>query len=446
MSAILPEKKAYANILLAFVITLLSLVLSETALRFFGGTPGVFQEIAMFHPVDSLIVYENYSTDSQGIYKFSNWTTDSLYKYYSCETRKNTNADVKKRFHPIDDVEKIYGVFCDMQRSEYSDKHETIPELNQAIGRAKQSKQVDGNDDWKNSLLIYSQRPYNAEGFRGIPCIKFNKSNSLRIMLVGDSFVYGYSAEPIINSFSDILLARGYLVYNFGIPGTDPAQYAEIVRHYAPLLKPDLVIVCFYPGNDLMGFYRTPCEYEPPEHITNAGLLNSNVFGTYYSAQKAYNYYFSLVSIPDTETNAFNALCSSFSIGTLLWKALLHYDLVKHPLLEMYNRQITVSTAAKAQTTKTYVAMWEKVCAENNIPLLNVLLPCRFTNAITSDGGLKTDSALMNVIFGSNYYAPKDLMFNINLHYDGHQDHINNAGCLLYAAFLDSLIREQCLR
>jgi hypothetical protein len=62
-----------------------------------------------------------------------------------------------------------------------------------------------------------------------------------KVMLVGDSFAWGMSANPVYNSYADFLLAKGYCVYNLGIIGTDPAQYEAVVKKYTPILQPDVI-------------------------------------------------------------------------------------------------------------------------------------------------------------------------------------------------------------
>src|SRR5262249_13777949 len=57
----------------------------------------------------------------------------------------------------------------------------------------------------------------------------------------------------------DLLRAKGYEVYNFGIPGTGPLQYRKVAEAYLSQLKPDVVVVALYLGNDIL-----TKEHEPP--------------------------------------------------------------------------------------------------------------------------------------------------------------------------------------
>src|SRR5690606_31822779 len=93
----------------------------------------------------------------------------------------------------------------------------------------------DTSDEYYTAVKRYLYHPFNKDGFRGIE-FKKHRTRCKRILVIGDSFVYGMSAKPFYNSFYDILLSQGYMVYAAGIPGTDPAQYAAIAEKYIPIL------------------------------------------------------------------------------------------------------------------------------------------------------------------------------------------------------------------
>ena len=113
---------------------------------------------------------------------------------------------------------------------------------------------------------------FNADGFRGNP---FTPVAGLRptLLLVGDSFTWGASAKPLENSFADRLGAAGYHVYNAGIPGTGPAQYARLVDKYVPRLKPTATAVFLFLGNDVNATFETLQPYRDLHYVTNFGFL-----------------------------------------------------------------------------------------------------------------------------------------------------------------------------
>jgi lysophospholipase L1-like esterase len=75
------------------------------------------------------------------------------------------------------------------------------------------------------------------------------------IVAIGDSMTYGVSA-PREGAWPQQL--GGFLgerVYNMGLGGFGPLQYVHLAQSAAPPLKPRLMIVGFYFGNDLMDAY-----------------------------------------------------------------------------------------------------------------------------------------------------------------------------------------------
>ena len=130
----------------------------------------------------------------------------------------------------------------------------------------------------------------NADGFRSIPFTR-TETVSPTILFLGDSFTWGASANPITNSFSDIIGRSGYVVYNTGIPGTGPNQYAALAEKYIPRLKPNIVAVMFYLGNDL----KRPDPMRPNEvlyYASNAGWMSAYTpEGKHLTAEEAYQRY-----------------------------------------------------------------------------------------------------------------------------------------------------------
>jgi len=75
------------------------------------------------------------------------------------------------------------------------------------------------------------------------------------IVAIGDSMTYGVSA-PRDGAWPQQLGAlSGEAVYNMGLGGFGPLQYLHLARGAAATLKPRLLIVGFYFGNDLMDAY-----------------------------------------------------------------------------------------------------------------------------------------------------------------------------------------------
>ena len=426
-------KKRASRIAFALCSFCFTLILGEVMLHYLGYRPGIYTRTEMFRPVDSLILYQNFENDEDGIYHFSSLVYDSLESCFDCKNLSCNTIELQNKFHKNDDPFAVYRAFCNLNTDIPNDS-----ELGNALRNIRQNP-IWADSSWVDALTTYTTRPFNKEGFKGIPTQPYTSTRCPKIMLVGDSFVYGLSASPITGSFYDRLLARGYLIYNFGIPGTDPAQYAAIIEKYIALLKPDAVVVCFFPGNDLMKFERQVKKEYPIEHLTNAGMLNTIICGQYYDAKSAYAYYLNLISVPQQGT--FGKICSQSIISSLFWGLLYQVGWVAHPDREKWEQCDGISTETSIKITRTYIDQWESVCKKENVRLFNAILPDIDSKA-NDQNGLRTDRELMEKLFGQNYRAPADYRFKAQEHYYGDDKHFNSDGSRIYANFLDSMLRQ----
>lgn len=86
-------------------------------------------------------------------------------------------------------------------------------------------------------------------------------SSSFRVVALGDSFAFGVVPYP--DNYLTLLEADLALtgvraeVFNMGIPRTAPADYLNLLVNEGLDLEPDLVLVSFYIGNDLIETYRS---------------------------------------------------------------------------------------------------------------------------------------------------------------------------------------------
>jgi lysophospholipase L1-like esterase len=133
------------------------------------------------------------------------------------------------------------------------------------------------NPDWPGPWGLI-----NSDGFRGGEFLPADDGRTT-LLLLGDSFTWGVNATPLSRSFADLLEGAGYRVYNTGIPGVDPEQYARIALKYVPRLRPRVTAVFVFLGNDIGS---TPMAVEPNRnlwHITNFGfLLGYDETGRYF--------------------------------------------------------------------------------------------------------------------------------------------------------------------
>lgn len=95
----------------------------------------------------------------------------------------------------------------------------------------------------------------NSQGFNDIE-FPPKKKQTFRIVALGDSFAFG--AVPHKNNYltllGDNLRNKGYNVeiLNMGIPKTGPQDYADLLKEEGLTLKPDLVLVSLFMGNDFL--------------------------------------------------------------------------------------------------------------------------------------------------------------------------------------------------
>lgn len=135
--------------------------------------------------------------------------------------------------------------------------------------------------------------PINKDGFR-TPGFEILDTTRHRLLLIGDSYTWGLSAQPLDSCFADRLqtMLPAWQIINTGIPSTDPVQYHAIAGRYIPRLKPVAVIVALYLGNDLMQAPRPLRPHTPLYFYTNAGALLATDEGRQFTtAQLAYRYY-----------------------------------------------------------------------------------------------------------------------------------------------------------
>lgn len=97
----------------------------------------------------------------------------------------------------------------------------------------------------------------NKWGMRGGPRPLAPPPGGLRVLVLGDSFVFGSEQqdETIVSFLEPILQAslpgRAVEVLNGGVPGYDTIQEAAWYRRFARPLKPQIVVLALYIGNDL---------------------------------------------------------------------------------------------------------------------------------------------------------------------------------------------------
>lgn len=104
----------------------------------------------------------------------------------------------------------------------------------------------------------------NSLGFKDIEFSKEKAPSTVRIAAIGDSFAFG--VVPYKYNFLTVLeehlnahaTGRHFEVLNMGISRTSPREYLSILIKEALPLKPDVVIVCIFVGNDITEVSQKP--------------------------------------------------------------------------------------------------------------------------------------------------------------------------------------------
>jgi hypothetical protein len=220
---------------------------------------------------------------------------------------------------------------------------------------------VANKDHFKQQQTFINQAGFRNKEFENLDTQK------AKILLIGDSFTWGLSADPLSSSFADILKKdTTYETINCGIPVADPVQYEAIAKLYIPKIKPQLVFVILYLGNDIMMTDRKIIPHKPLYFFTNAGAMMAEDNGQIFqSAQEAYNYYRNekyFISTPQsiTEKLALKSALISLILG-------LENRWLEKQKLEDIITQLTV--------TKNHLRSLSEICAKNKCLFRFILLP-----------------------------------------------------------------------
>jgi hypothetical protein len=397
----------FRNILLSVLTILLTVVAGEWLLRSLGWKPGQIRYSQWFQPVDSLYLIHGIVADEAGITKVDSGVTNKLYRLrLAVPDSFNLLINEPPWFncsHEITNVLRDHQAMKNgMVRSELAEK------LN-ALVRSGSENELD------SAILHYADHPFNHEGFYSIQ-LKRHQTVKPRVLLLGDSFTWGHSSTNKTNSFSNILLARGYPVYNTGISGADIPQYNAILKKYLTLLEPQVVVVNVFLGNDLPSFCRKPQPFVPVHFATNAGNLLSFQEGRYINdAEEAYSNAVSMMMVPTD--GAVPRLYSETVIGSYLWAIM--------------NRG---GSEGDRTCSISELKEMDRLCREHNVKFYVSIIP-----RLNSLGMLRDAQEVADILSGIAYHQPSltGEMFNVE---DGH---FNDMGHRAYADHLVNLIESE---
>ena len=101
----------------------------------------------------------------------------------------------------------------------------------------------------------------NAQGLRDDHEYAAEHPGTTRILLVGDSFVFGIGVElqdtlgkQLERALNAARPGQPVEVVAAGVPSYGIDAYALLIERWVPRLRPELVVVALYPGNDLLDY------------------------------------------------------------------------------------------------------------------------------------------------------------------------------------------------
>jgi hypothetical protein len=408
--------------ILMFGIMAFLFVVTEFTLQKMGMKPGNIGNSAFFTTVDSLVEYEGYEADEDGVMHVN----ADMAEFLSFHIKQ------QKKFTPTEEWDLIQDkdsrIFKLVNQYTALNTGELDNDFSRFITDLKSKNSVDLSET-DEAYLTYCHQPINSHGYRSIE-FKNYKTDKTKVLLLGDSFTWGRSAENVTSSFADNLAAKDYVVFNTGIITGDPMQYLAAAQKFIPILKPDIVIVNFYFGNDLMYFNRKPEPYQMPYYFTNSGLLNGNPMGKYLSLNDAYQINLDLFEIP-TSNSIFNRMCSKTVITTKLWQVLNKiFDLDKNSVLSRYSKTTKGMAGSEPISDQSLLAI-KNICRSEG---------SQFILAGIEIGPHKKMKPIdYQTLFDSlEFHIPSTITADDYLIDD---PHYNDAGHRKYADFLDELIR-----
>lgn len=395
-----------------------TLVVAEIVLRFMGYQPGRVYYDPWFKPVDSLVVQQySFEADSDGI-TVMNHEAKSYIKE-SIKFHRLTDSTQRSIFSEVNSLVHDFGKLVDGKvKNELADRYSQAQE-----SPATQSDSL---------ILDYVFSPINEEGFKSIAFYS-TKASGKKILIIGDSHSFGHSCKNVTSSFADMLLAKGYAVYNTGLSGSDPAQYQAIAEKYIPVLNPDYVLVNLFLENDVVYHKRELKPNQPYLWVTNAGHLFACPEGVYFtSPAEAYSNMLRNYFIP--KTNWVYKMLASTTITTFVWRALQKYfHVVNNSTAEFrdYDEKLSAARTTLPYTNNHVQAILE-VSKLNNAKCLVFTIPKRTATGLKK---AKDFPELLNGIAFHEYQFVTD-------DYADAGGHLNDAGHKKFAAYLDSLLSK----
>jgi len=271
----------------------------------------------------------------------------------------------------------------------------------------------------------------NSDGFNSP---EFGAVDTTRptVMLIGDSFTWGMSATHNDSSYAAISSARSkWNVHNMGIPAADPVQYALVAEKYVPQLRPDLVVLFFFVGNDIMLNDREAGPYRDFYFFTNAGAILTEVDGIRFpDAHAAYQYFMHDKYWLTGDRNALEWLVSKSAVLSRIYSVRFRWE-----------EKVRWNNAIKdLSLTTSYVMRVRDAALANGAAFRIVIIPeIKEAEMARDDYADKYGSFMHHPVLKAHITWPKTQKRMFEPYPDAH---LNNYGHKVYAAFLMELLAQ----
>lgn len=221
---------------------------------------------------------------------------------------------------------------------------------------------------YKRLRMINKDGYHDSDEFTNIPA----GSDSLRVLVAGDSFTWGASAD-VGSSYVDILeseIKKNHpgLVWNTGIPATGTNHALFTTRKYLPLQKSNYVVLGFFVGNDF-GDNLLP--------------YDQLVFNNLASCYSLYDYDKDFKPFKITKREAFKKATGSYPMDELNWvqKILIRSKFItflgnlKDKVMNRLSGNKSRTKEREYNMTRDYLKQLDDYVKQNNAELIVLVIP-----------------------------------------------------------------------
>lgn len=301
-----------------------------------------------------------------------------------------------------------------------------------------------------SSEYLSTEYKINQQGFRSpinfdknsIDSLRANSTNKI-VLLIGDSYTEGCCANPIDSSFADLIHNnKEFTSLNFGVGATGLNQYQLIANHYVPKLRPDLVVIAFYLGNDILHYERPTTPYVPVCYqvkdfvwLKSAGppYYMTNYENEYFKTkEEAYSFYLSNYTLWGENVNWTKKILRHSIVFSKLYLGIKEkYAQIKWWINKSNNDLILTNNILKSIN---------ETCVRNQTKLIVLGIP----SPVDANEQIDLSEKYGKYFHGIESRFPEITNFSSN-EYDGLEtfNHFNNSGHLKWYRFLKTEIEHE---